>query len=397
MIPYIRRIPVAYFPDTLMDSTEKSMLTDVGRNEYFDAFTMGTQFLIPDDLFKVLSVERIGPCIIERSFLEIAGSTRLLPISVKICGDGKADVLLTKNGISEFLAQVNGIKQRIMYPSFIQDRMLQFAAFMLNKIDPYFGFDDGYAAMTSEWCDMHNDGPLFIGRPVQVDKLHGFTAEVDQPAFVGRQLSSFNAGAMLRELYSHLYGHYTNEEYPETPYSMLMEWASPEVPDDYREIALDSLTKSSGISSDLSKTELTKSLKTSVERTRDLCSFGNIDGFYKVERMTSEILALTTFVHELPFAEFSFSYGFKQSKEPGLHWESKVLYDKEMTCSDQSIVTKLEAITSSWNPKVTDIAIAKNRDDEMLLVIKEGKLAYRYFIDLTISSVLSQALTYKDI
>lgn len=125
----------------------------------------------------------------------------------------------------------------------------------------------------------------------------------------------------------------------------------------------------------------------------------NYDSSYQLlTQYSSSVLSLCSLMHQLPMDELELTYilPLRGGLDKGdvvifTHWYACGYVDLKQV--KELIKQRLNYLTKSWDQKIHEIKLFKTVNDELYLcIINEEHKQFKYFIDLTLTAVLSQEL-----
>ena len=104
----------------------------------------------------------------------------------------------------------------------------------------------------------------------------------------------------------------------------------------------------------------------------------------------STTLTLANYIHTIPYFEFACSIDARQRT---IIWYNKVSDDQLSDIVDRNFINYL--VNRILYRDINKVYISKNQYDELLLEFDTVNMKVRYFIDLTVVSMLSRSLAHN--
>ena len=385
MLDNIRKVPVFYVPGTELNSEYSQCITG---SEYLDRYKVGGKITIPEHMEKIIVSENLNGVILERYFLQTPSLSfrEAYPIYVKIYDPSVAQVLLYASGISH-------LKQDLGAPDnqgrFLKMRLLASALSELSMMD-----NIAYEAAYDWFCINQGDNNARIGNE-QLAMPLGIRTAVN----LGPQAGLFTDARILQEAYAQQngYGHsdyFVNE---------LIERTRPDLPAAYENMAYDDLTHASMYEPVIDSRDIvanTSAVHNCFQPS--IGSFGAESGFVKVTEFTPQLMSLCEILHGIPFLEWEFTYILLSKMHQGVIKISHAHnpgggepYKYPIEALEDKLKVQLDNLLGSSDYR--RLEAAKNVNDELLLIFEKiDGSKEKYYIDLTMTAVLTQGLTHDE-
>ena len=376
MIYNVLSSPIVYDEGTLFFSATNITLNSKSSVEYWIG---GSSFTFPrEGMKKIILRDKIGQTTIERVFVRLGKTRELFPISIKLYENGDTRLLLMKNGIGTLLHELNDSIKNV---KFLDCAMVHQALNDVSLLDPVYAseaYDEiclsGYKL--SEQLNNESVGITDTGTDAVKDfSKKDSNIEIDTKSIIDNNLSMCPVDNGERVLI--------------TPVHTMEDLLEPSLTDRYENNAYDTLTSLSAINQTLDKRDLNNVF--GLERVyREMKQFGGIEGFNHISVFNSVSLTLANIIHSLPYFEFTCEIDMVKRILKWFNRVGEIILESKY---DERILN--EIIKQIPYKDVIKVFISKNQYDEVLIEFVTLNTKLKYFIDLTIVSMLSRTLVHS--
>ena len=370
---------IKYEPGTRLSSVSNSTITS---NNTIDYWIVGSEFTVPKEgLSKVILRDKIGQTIVERVFVRMGNTKELFPISIKLYEGNESRILLMRKGIGSLLYEVN---DTIKNKRFLNDIIVQQILTEMSESDPVYA-SEAYDEICLHGYELHeqinneSDGDIDDSNRNSVKDIEKQDTELN--------IKSNNK--FLSE-WTPSYGVEDGEgNIILTPKDVIDDLIAPSLTFEYENEAYDNLTLLSAWNQTLDKCKMLN-FNNNYCRYRELKQFNNLKGVAPLTNFNSTTLTLVNYIHTIPYFEFACSIDARQRT---IIWYNKVSDDRLSDIVDRNFINYL--VNRILYRDINKVYISKNQYDELLLEFDTVNMKVRYFIDLTVVSMLSRSLAHN--
>lgn len=361
-------------------SLRSEISTTIKSSNLIDYWISGSNITIPKEgLSKVILRDKIGSTIIERVFARIGNIKEVFPISIKLYESNESKILLMRNGIGSLLCELSlSIKNKTFLNDIICHQIISEAA----MCDPVYS-SEAYDEMCLNGYQIHeqinNDS---VG--ITDDSKRNSIRDIDKK---DNDLCVETHNSILSE-WTNGYGVEDGEgNIVLTPKDVLDDIISPSLTTRYENEAYDKFTLLSAWNQTLDKCEMRNF--NNYCKYRELKEFNKLKGVIPLTDFNSTTLTLANYIHAIPYFEFACLI---DTRHRTITWFNKVS-DNELTdIDDKDFVNCL--INQILYRDVNKVYISKNQYDELLIEFDTSNVRVKYFVDLTVVSMLSRSLAH---
>lgn len=368
---------IKYEPGTTLSSVSISTIVGSSTINYWN---LGSKFTIPNEgLFKVILRDKIGPTIVERVFVRIGNSKEMFPISIKLYETNESRILLMRRGVSSLLYEMN---DSIKNKRFLNDVIIQQILTEMSVGDPVYASEaydeiclNGYELheqINNESVGVVDDTNRNSVRDIEKQDTE-LNIEIDKSI-----MADWNTNYGVEDGEGNIIL---------TPKDVLDDLIAPSLTFRYENEAYDKFTLLSAWNQTLDKCEMWNFNNNC--KYRELKQFNNLKGVVPLTNFNSASLTLANFIHAVPYFEFACLIDTKQRT---ITWFNKVSDNGLSDIADKDLVDYL--VNQILYRDVNKIYISKNQYDEVLLEFDTVNMKARYFVDLTMVSILSRSLAH---
>lgn len=411
MLTEIHKFPMRYSPGTQVSSLQGRDIVGI----LAISVPVGGSIIIPEELTKLFTTERIGKVVIERCFFSVpsAGKKILFPIFVKIFDAGEAHILLIKEGIQCFMNFLNHENKKVR---FLNDVLFKCAMAELECIDRELhsslsNFYDSaqyteHLANDTSATIVSHPSILSVGYPWDTGNVMSDSLQIDVRQ---RDTTTHKTFAnWMHELSLQISLYYDDDMVPNRHplIGELIDKFSPKVGELYEPMAFDELTSICMDEPTISTSTLLKSsgivMPTSSKMLAENPQNWKDGAYEKVTLFSSELLHLCVWAHQLPFYEFGLRYTLPKrdivtrlvTTLSKLDFYYASLRNGYPPQGDLREV--LDRVLRYWDlSQYTAIDMVKTGRDELFLTFV-GSTTRRLYIDLTLTTLLSQSIVRID-
>lgn len=365
---------IKYEPGTKLNSEANATITSASMIDYF---ILGSNFTIPKEgLSKVILRDKVGSTIVERVFVRIGRAKEVFPISIKLYEDNRSEILLMRKGISSLLYELSlSIKRKTFFNDLITQQILS----EMSINDPVYA-SSAYDEICLHGYQLHeqlNNEAIDIN-----DSNRSSVEDVDKEDDI---LDIKTNGLILPNGYGVEDG---EGNIVITPEDMLDDIIAPSLTPEYEDAAYDEFTLLSAWNQTLDKCAMRNF--NNYRLYRELKEFNNLKGVAPLTNFNSVILTLANFIHAMPYFEFACLI---DTRKRTITWFNKVS-DNELSDIDDKVLVNF-LINKILYKDVNRVYISKNQYDELLIEFDTSNVKIKYFIDLTVVSMMSRSLAHS--
>ena len=401
MLTLLRRTPLKYQTSQILTSMQDGY---VYSDEYMTLVHVGCSFKVPEHWSKLTIVERFGPdLVLEHNFLSLEDTDKydpvLYPVSVKIYEGEDGRTLLFREGISGFLKDIGALPPNSQ-SRFVTTEIKTGLAIELAKESDY-GTEDlmNYLVTTNE-----STGAAFnINRgyvlPCMKDDEY-----ISKTPFVDNSLSSHHTGivADLRTSVVNLSeialqrNHVRNHIYDWSPISYIDETYDDEPGYECLRINYGALARSCMYAKNIRLSQALSCCGARDVSEQEYTRTTKLGDFVPLTHFVSSIMNLILWVQHSPFLEMAIKYILPKRGTPEGFSISNAVLRTSVKPDFSRIPADLHRLTQTWTPDVSSFELVKVDTDELFLTInKNNGVTYKYYIDITIATVLTQELIHR--
>lgn len=393
-----------------------TFLTSVQQRDLFGvlgiSLPVGAEIVVPDYLGKVFLTERIGKVVIDRCFFQLQspGSRDLIPVYMKIYDAGTANVLLVRSGIEYLLNMLNFERKKVQ---FFKNVIFQSMMVELENIDSsLYSYVEDFGNSPQDMWHISNDEPSVLAQAPSI-LSHGYpwntASMMPQTDAIRYQLEDSTAhrrlSGWIHDLSTQVNWYFENQTVHPL-FIELEETFAPKIGELYEPMSFDPLTSVCFKEPVLSTSDVLKNagvLFRKNETRLETKPAGWKDGSWEmVTQFSSELLHLCAWLHQLPFYELALRYTlptrmirFDSVMSPG-NLDILYLSLRNNVPSDVSLAEDLNKILRYWDlSQYSAVEIVKTGRDELFLTFI-GQTNRRMYIDLALTTLLSQGITRID-
>lgn len=393
-----------YQPGTELDSRQSR---DLIGTESAEHLTVGSTFIVPENFVKIRFVEQLGPLTIDRWFVKTDPHQKeMFPIYIKLYDSTGAHILMYLKGIGESLKNNGGFGSQA---EFLKTKLFDSVATELTGRDAgwYDIYDHFYM---SEWpsTQCNNDE---VTRLPNTDKDVGYPWNL---CYVESNMSSISLQQLdaqqqqrterlpqsiadrIQQLHLHV-ARPDNPDYYGSLYDSVCKEFTTDTGDAYAPYTYDQLTNTCMTEYAVTGTSILDNAGILLpKKIVDLAINQELlqkEKYQPVTRFTSELLELCVFMHQQPMRELHLNYILPTRGSRGLF---EVTYYKDCSRTDDywkmEIQEFLSKLCSRWDPTINQISLMMFATDELVCVIGNKVGVQKWYIDLTITTMLSQGI-----
>ena len=369
---------IKYEPGTRLSSVSNSTIVGISTVDYW---ILGSEFTIPKEgLSKVILRDKIGSTIIERVFGRIGNAKEVFPISIKLYESNESRILLMKNGIGSLLYELsNSIKSKI----FLNDIITQQILSEMSSADPVYA-SEAYDEICLNGYRLHgqiNNESVGIVDDSKRNSIRDMGKKDDD--------IHIETNKSIMSEWADGYGVEDGEgNIILTPKDLIEDIIAPSLTTRYENEAYDKFTLLSAWNQTLDKCEMSNFNNDC--QSRELKEFNKLKGVIPLTDFNSTTLTLPNYIHAIPSFEFACVIDIKQRT---ITWFNKVSDNELADINDKDFVNCL--INQILYRDVNKIYISKNQYDELLIEFDTSNVRVKYFVDLTVVSILSRSLAHR--
>ena len=368
---------IKYEPGTRLSSVSNSTIVGISTVDYW---ILGSEFTIPKEgLSKVILRDKIGSTIIERVFGRIGNAKEVFPISIKLYESNESRILLMKNGIGSLLYELsNSIKSKI----FLNDIITQQILSEMSSADPVYA-SEAYDEICLNGYRLHgqiNNESVGIVDDSKRNSIRDMGKKDDD--------IHIETNKSIMSEWADGYGVEDGEgNIILTPKDLIEDIIAPSLTTRYENEAYDKFTLLSAWNQTLDKCEMRNF--NNYCKYRELKEFNKLKGVIPLTDFNSTTLTLANYIHAIPYFEFACVINTRQRT---ITWFNKVSDNELADINDKDFVNCL--INQILYRDVNKIYISKNQYDELLIEFDTSNVRVKYFVDLTVVSILSRSLAH---
>ena len=397
MLVNARRYPIAYPAGTVIDSEQtRCIRSTVVQCE----LAVGNSFMVPEHMEKVILTEGVGGVVLERYFLSLPTLTErcLIPIFVKVYDQDNSPILVFRQGIEHARHLLTGKLDKL---SFLKDFVFQCTMSEIDCLDHTL-----YDVLVSCFdapglnTDISNDATSLLNKG-GAQRTLGYpwdtTAFISSPVRAILEESIENTPKRVASDVHDLFlsvDLYDREDGSWMLYNAVSDYFKTIVGSTYENVAYDPLTLTCSTESEVDGKTIVRKAGSLWPRPMAVSTI-NRKQCEMVTVFSSNLLQLCVWVHELPLTEFGFTYTLPlRGSLEKLTWHYAKTYKSCTILNKQEIQLQLAQITRFWNnDQFQQVGLYKTSADELLIVLSGSGGERRLYVDLTISTLVSQSLT----
>ena len=403
MITALRHLQFKYEPGIRLNSKQKGLIY---AKTFVTEMILGAEFTVPYDFSKLILTERFGEdLVMEHTFVmrdkDIRANTKMCPVCVKIYEGSWSRVMIFKEGIHNFISWCNSdiISMRSRFVS--TEIKMDLAAYMAEEhyADNQDSLD--YLVKITEAPEAYF-GPnrcYYVGIPYN-DKTHDHDLWVKKldDRYCPEEIADLDIKAIT------LYDDWASKRKETSKFSnyssidYMNEDFDPDIQPVTQTFNYGSLTRFCMQKSECTIGQILRRAGSIRGETREqtFTASTKLQDFVPITTFTSELLSLCNYIHSLPFLEISFRYILPKRGIPEGFNISHVVYRTRTPAEIQLIPSCLERILMLWDASVDAITATKFETDELFLEINSEMRTYKYYIDLTVTTLLTQEIAHQE-
>lgn len=384
-----------YPEGTILDSSQRRKL--IGTYTQVQV-PVGATIVIQDDLECVQIVESFGSIRLERFFLKYytLEEKQMMPIYTKIYDASGCHILLCKLGVETALnaldkypdAEIHFVKEHLF--DIVLNELYCIDGELHNLLRSNYDQPSWSEYTSNDTANYIADSNHIINYPwnsvdVATNMLKVFISEQNNKLIPTISNSIYDLSVQVG---------INNGEWATHP---LYPWVDSIFGLElgyYNDIAFDNLTKLCLRNEMLDDVDIKRRL--GYFKPKQFKQYDLIDGkeYEPVTEFSSELMLFCVWLHELPYNQVSFKYILPIRNQ---QIESFVGYSPygNIKLSDDKLIVLNNIVNNIWgNGRILNIEVITNPRDEAFLTITEtGGIVHKYYIDLFLTTLMSQAIS----